>query len=196
MMLERFIKLVSKARKTPNERAHSFGVIRSMVGRLADCLIDQETRVREEVGAYPIETFRVPPEDETDEQKTEYFKSINLAKQETLKKLKKKPKTEEEEANELSEIRTKVIESMSQTLVHDETEQVEREIELAKTKWLMDNHTIMDDETFDCLNRKVSIIDIDFAEQEIILRADLDISLNPFIPMPPIEEEFRAFFEA
>ena len=40
MMLERFIKLVSKARKTPNERAHSFGVIRQMVGRLADTLID------------------------------------------------------------------------------------------------------------------------------------------------------------
>lgn len=28
MMLERYIKLVAKARKTPNERAHSFGVIR------------------------------------------------------------------------------------------------------------------------------------------------------------------------
>ena len=55
MMLERFIKLVSKARKTPNERAHSFGVIRQMVGRLADNLIDQETRVRDEIGAFPIE---------------------------------------------------------------------------------------------------------------------------------------------
>jgi len=55
MMLERFIKLVSKARKTPNERAHSFGVIRSMVGRLADTLVDQETKAREEVGASPIE---------------------------------------------------------------------------------------------------------------------------------------------
>lgn len=69
MMLERFIKLVSKARKTPNEKAHSFGVIREMVGRLAENLVEEETRVREEIGAYPIEQFRVPPEDETEEQR-------------------------------------------------------------------------------------------------------------------------------
>lgn len=75
MMLERFIKLVSKARKTPNERAHSFGVIRTMVGRLADCLVDQETKIRDEVGAFPIETFRVPPEDETEEQRAEFIKA-------------------------------------------------------------------------------------------------------------------------
>ena len=55
MMLERYIKLVSKARKTPNERAHSFSVIRNMVCRLSEALVEHETRVREEVGAFPIE---------------------------------------------------------------------------------------------------------------------------------------------
>ena len=85
---------------------------------------------------------------------------------------------------------------MSTTLVKEEVEKVERDIEIVKTKWLMDNHLEMNEETFDCLNRKVSILDIDSAEQEIILRTDLDIPLSPFIPMPPIEEEFRAFFEA
>ena len=49
---------------------------------------------------------------------------------------------------------------------------------------------------FDCLNRKVSIMDIDFGDKEIILRTDLDVPLNPFVPMPPIEEEFKAFFDA
>ena len=67
MMLERFIKLISKARKTPNERAHSFGIIREMVGRLAETLVVEETKIREELGAAPIETFRIPPEDETEE---------------------------------------------------------------------------------------------------------------------------------
>ena len=67
MILERYIKLVAKARKMPNDRAHSFGIIRQMVGRLAETLIDQETKVREEVGAAPIDLFRVPPEDETEE---------------------------------------------------------------------------------------------------------------------------------
>ena len=85
---------------------------------------------------------------------------------------------------------------MHDNLVNQETERVEREIELAKTKWLMDNHITMNEETFDQLNRKVSILDIDFAEQEVILRADLDIPMQPFVAMPPIEEEFRAFFEA
>ena len=89
----------------------------------------------------------------------------------------------------------KVIEVMSNILVHDETEIVEREVKFVKTKWLMDNHITMNRETFDTLNRKVSIMDIDFAEQEVILRVDLDIPLNIFVPMPPIEEEFRAFFE-
>ena len=60
----------------------------------------------------------------------------------------------------------------------------------------MDNHITMNDETFDKLNRKVSIMDIDFAEQEVILRADLDIPMSQFTPMAPIEEEFKAFFQA
>ena len=35
-MLDRFIKLVSKARKTPNDRAHSFNVIRNLVGKISE----------------------------------------------------------------------------------------------------------------------------------------------------------------
>ena len=35
-MLDRFIKLVAKARKTPNDRAHSFNVIKNMVGRICE----------------------------------------------------------------------------------------------------------------------------------------------------------------
>ena len=38
------------------------------------------------------------------------------------------------------------------------------ELDFIKTKWLMDNHITMNEETFDTLNRKVSILDIDFAE--------------------------------
>jgi hypothetical protein len=67
MILERYIKLVAKARKTPNERAHSFEVIRKMVGNLAVKLVEHETKVREEMGAAAIEIFRVPPEEETEE---------------------------------------------------------------------------------------------------------------------------------
>ena len=184
MILERYIKLVAKARKTPNERAHSFEVIRKMVGNLAVKLVEHETKVREEMGAAAIEIFRVPPEEETEEQRLELIKQAKLAQQESLKKLKKKPKTDEEEAKELEDINSKVLDFMIHNLVHDQTELVEREIELVKTKWLMNNHLIMNREMFDTLNRKVSILDIDFAEQEVILRAKLKILLSPFVPMP------------
>jgi len=44
----------------------------------------------------------------------------------------------------------------------------------------MDNHLKMDAEMFDVLNRKVSILDIDVAELEVVLRTDLDVPLTPF----------------
>mmetsp|Transcript_10129 Transcript_10129/g.13758 ORF Transcript_10129/g.13758 Transcript_10129/m.13758 type:complete len:224 (+) Transcript_10129:339-1010(+) len=164
MMLERFIKLVAKARKMPNDRAHSVGVIRKMVTRLAEDLVENETRIRDEVGALSIEQFRVPPEDETEEQRAEFIKQAKLAQQEQLKKLKKKPKTEEEDAKELEEINTKVVEVMAYQMVKEETEKVEKDICIIRTKWLMDHHLTMNEETFDTLNRKVSILDIDVAE--------------------------------
>lgn len=196
MMLERFIKLVAKARIMPNDRAHSVGVIRNMVSRIAEDLVDNETKLREELGMVAIEQFRVPSEDETEEQRAEYIKQIKLAQQEQLKKLKKKPKTDEEEAKEMEELNSKVSEVMMNYMIKEEPERVEKEISIVRTKWLMDHHITMDETMFDTLNRKVSVLDIDLAEQEVILRADLDVPMQPFVPMPPIEEEFRAFFEA
>jgi hypothetical protein len=54
----------------------------------------------------------------------------------------------------------------------------------------------MNDDMFDQLNRKMSILDVDISEQEVILRVDLDVPLSPFNPMPSIEEEFKQFFDA
>ena len=55
----------------------------------------------------------------------------------------------------------------------------------------MQNHLKMDAEVFDQLNRKVSILDIDVAELEVVLRTDLDVSLTPYVPLPPLEDEFK-----
>jgi len=60
----------------------------------------------------------------------------------------------------------------------------------------MENHLKMDAEMFDKLNRKVSILDIDVGELEIVLRTDLDVPLTPFTPMQPIEEEFKDLLAA
>ena len=53
---------------------------------------------------------------------------------------------------------------MSGEMIANEPERVEKEIAIVRTKWLMDNHITMNEETFDTLNRKVSILDIDLAE--------------------------------
>lgn len=48
----------------------------------------------------------------------------------------------------------------------------------------------MDATAFEALNRRVSILDIDVAESDVVLRTDLDVPLSPYTPLPPLEEEF------
>lgn len=60
----------------------------------------------------------------------------------------------------------------------------------------MENHIKMNAEVFDQLNRKVSILDIDVGELEVVLRTDLDVPLTPYVPLPPLEEEFKELLQA
>ena len=57
---------------------------------------------------------------------------------------------------------------------------------------MMDNHLKMDENMFDQLNRKVSVLDIDVGEMEIIMRADMDVPLSQYVPPPPLDEQFAA----
>ena len=57
---------------------------------------------------------------------------------------------------------------------------------------MMDNHLKMDANMFDQLNRKVSVLDIDVGEMEIIMRADMDVPLSGYVPPPPLDEQFAA----
>ncbi len=59
----------------------------------------------------------------------------------------------------------------------------------------MENNLCMDAAAFEKLNRKVSILDIDVADQDVILRADLDVPMTPFVPFKPIEDEFKDFLD-
>ena len=68
-------------------------------------------------------------------------------------------------------------------------DKAENEIELLKTSWLMDNHIKMDEDQYDELNRKESILDIDISGKDLILRLDLDIPLSPYTPPPPEEKK-------
>jgi 3-phosphoglycerate kinase len=60
---------------------------------------------------------------------------------------------------------------------------------------MMENNLCMDAVAFEKLNRKISILDIDISDQEVVLRADLDVPLTPFVHFKPIEEEFKELIE-
>jgi len=53
----------------------------------------------------------------------------------------------------------------------------------------MKEHNKMDKDAYDELNRKVSIVDIEIGEHDLILRQDLDIALSPYIaPEEPTKQ--------
>jgi len=60
---------------------------------------------------------------------------------------------------------------------------------------MMENNLCMDATAFEKLNRKVSILDIDIGDQEVVLRTDLDVPMTPFVNFKPIEEEFKDLIE-
>lgn len=47
----------------------------------------------------------------------------------------------------------------------------------------------MDKDQYDCINRKLSIYDIELGSRDVILRLDLDILLTPFVPPAPLKHD-------
>jgi hypothetical protein len=66
-MQDRYNSLLARAKKIPNDRAHSYGVIRNAVQQVILSVANQDAIVREEMALAPIEYLRIPPDDETDE---------------------------------------------------------------------------------------------------------------------------------
>jgi hypothetical protein len=60
----------------------------------------------------------------------------------------------------------------------------EKEVEIKKTQWLIENHLKMDENHYDELYRLESILDVDIGGKDIILRLDLDVPLSPYVPQP------------
>ena len=113
-----------------------------------------------------------------------------------MKKNKKKPKTAEEDAADRKELIARITNGLSHQYQEQEIEKIENEIELLKTEWLMENHLRMDRATFEKLNRKLSILDMDVGELDVVLRTDLDVPLTSYVPLSPLEEEFKELLAA
>lgn len=142
-----------------------------------------------------LEVWQCIPEEWTQEQRQAAIQQEALKVAEQLKKSKKKPKTVEEEQTEKKELINRTVQQLQQQFTDVEIDKCEAELELLKTEWLMLNHMTMNSQAFEKLNRKVSVLDIDIAEMEVVLRIDLDVPLTPHTPLPPLEEEFKDFLQ-
>jgi hypothetical protein len=136
----------------------------------------------------PREEWEVLADELTAEEIEELASTKAAAKAEALKKHKKKPKPEEEELAELAEMKYSVTENLAQDFTKNRVEKAEKSISLLNTEWTMENHLTMDSDMFDQLNRKVSVLDIDIGEMDVVCRADLDVPLTPYVAPPPLEE--------
>jgi len=56
----------------------------------------------------------------------------------------------------------------------------------------MDNHLQMDGERYDCINRKLSIYDIELGAKDLVMRLDLDVALSKFVEPPKVTEVLSA----
>ena len=72
-----------------------------MALNLSEDVIEADEKVRKDIGAIENQGFKPVPEEQTEEEAAAIFEEIKIKKEELAKKTKAKPKTEEEEAEEL-----------------------------------------------------------------------------------------------
>lgn len=157
--------------------------------------MDTDVKCRTQMDLPQNDTWQFVPEDWTAEQRQAHQQSEAAKIAEILKKNKKKPKTAEEDLKDKEDLLVKMTTSMTTQFTDAEIDKCESEIELLKTEWLMENHLNMNEVAFEQLNRKVSILDLDVNDQDVVMRVDLDVPLSPYTPLPPLEDEFKEFLQ-
>ena len=132
--------------------------------------------------------FEPLPEEETEEEAKARIDAVAAKKAEAYRKIKAKPKTEEEEAEDAEKVAEKAAEVLGELLCSNEERitAAENEVSKIKTRWLMENHLRMDNERWDVINRKLSIYDIELGAKDIVLRLDLDVPMSPFVAPPKV----------
>lgn len=130
----------------PIEKALSYDIFKALVLNFAEDTIDVDEKVRKELGMVENLGFQPVPEEQTEEEAAALLEELNLKKADAAKKTKQKPKTEEEEAADLEQLIQKSSQELAQTLTQggERLQATEKEIELVKTRWLMQNHIQMD----------------------------------------------------
>ena len=169
-------------------------MLNKAIDHFVENVVDSDVKARTALDLPQIEIWQSVPDDQTPEEKAAQIAAEQAKVAEALKKNKKKPKTADEDAQDKENLLQKMTHSLS-THFTEEIDRCESEIELSKTEWLMQNHLRMDADAFEKLNRKISILDIDISELDVVLRMDLDMPLSAYSPLPPLEDEFKELLE-
>ena len=164
--------------------AQSYGVFYEMLLNLSEQTIDLEQKARDELQTIANPGFIVPHDAITPEEIKKIEDERKAKKADWYKATKKKPKTDEEELQEAEEIKQKTIAGLKNELLNNRLTKVGREIDILRTKWLMENHETMDRAKYDDLYHLGSVLDIDVAGKDIIVRLDLDVPLSNYKPVP------------
>lgn len=132
----------------PVQKAQTYDIFRAMVLNFSEDVIDVDERARKELVMVENMGFEIIPEEQTEEEAAALVEDLKNKKAEAAKRNKQKVKTDEEEAADLEQLIAKTSAEMGKTLSErdDKIQAVEKEIELIKTRWLMDQHTKMDGE--------------------------------------------------
>jgi hypothetical protein len=137
---ERYMKILSLSRKVPFHMAQSYGVMYEMLLNLSEQTIDLEQKARDELQTIANPGFIVPHDAITPEEIKKIEDERKAKKADWYKATKKKPKTDEEELQEGEEIKQKTIAGLKNELLNNRLTKVGREIDILRTKWLMENH--------------------------------------------------------
>lgn len=121
----------------------------------------------------------------TEEEKKKQEDDFKSKKADWMKKNKKKPKTDEEEKKDYEDLKIKIAEKLSKTLMESGLEAAEKEINIIKTKYMMSHHKIMNEDAYEELHRRKSVRDVEISNKDLLIRMDLDIPLSPYEPPPP-----------
>ena len=165
-----------------------------MLASLSELTVDFEQKARDEIQTIANPGFVVPHEGMTPEEAKNIENDRKNKKADWYKATKKKPKTDDEEAQEAEDIKIRTQNALKSELLNNRLTKVGREIDILRTKWLMENHIKMDHKEYDELYNLESVLDVDVAGKDIILRLDLDVPLSNFVP-PPSDSQLNTYDE-
>ena len=139
---KKYVDIFYKAKKVPVTKAKSYDIFRAMVLNFTEDIIDIDERARKELGIVENMGFEVVPEEQTEEEAAAISEDLKNKKAEAAKRNKQKVKTDEEEAQDMEQLIVKTSQDLGKTLSEqeDKVQAVEKEIQLIKTRWLMQNH--------------------------------------------------------